>query len=143
MGVRPVAESIRLVERGEHSCTEAPRQPAPRKVAHIRERAAAVYAALAWPDGKLLDRGVRSRNGRAWAASQAGRVRRNRPFTAPFTRADSTPRIAERRTAVIGLRPGSPPAVLAQGRGSLRRGEGARPCSRSLRAFLSDLPQRL
>src|SRR5262245_3214151 len=62
-------------------------------------------AAEACPEGKLDVRGRRRRSGRA--CSQAGRWRRNRLLTGPFTNADSTPRMAATRTAWTRRRSGA------------------------------------
>ena len=67
---------------------------------------AAVNAALAWPDGKLLVSGRRMRCGRGRSSSHTGRWRLNRLLIAPFTSSDSAPRIAERRTARHRVAPG-------------------------------------
>ena len=50
--------------------------------------------------------GRADRWGRGRSSSHTGRWRRNRLLMAPFTSSDSTPRMADSRTAVIGSRPG-------------------------------------
>src|SRR3954447_6525423 len=62
---------------------------------------AAVKAALAWPLGKLLLRGLRILNAR-WT-SHGGRVRRKKDLITPFTSSDSAPRMADSRMASLAL----------------------------------------